>query len=117
MYGATTEAQLQGAVVALLQLHGWKVQTIRQSAHMGKRGKVVSLVTSPGWPDVVAVERPHVRKSRIVAWELKVQDPKRGVVAPEQAEWLRFWVAAGAYARVVRPSDWDEIEAWVRGGR
>ena len=108
MDSAVTEAALQEAVVALLELHGWRVFTVRRSAYRGKNGRMVSAVTSEGWPDVLAL-----KGKRIVAWELKVENPNKGRVTPEQQDWLDAWAVTGAVAWIVRPSDWEEIRAFV----
>lgn len=88
---AQTEAEFQGAIVALALRCGWKVYHTR-----------FSWGSAPGFPDLVLV-----RRGEMVAWEVKAA---KGVVSDDQAAWLGLLGAVpGIEARAVRPSDWD----WV----
>ena len=107
LWDDTSEAALQDAIVEALLLHGWMVDVVKRSAYRSEDGTKRSAVLSPGRPDIVAV---HVASGRIVAWELKTM---KGKVTPEQEAWLHVWAAAGADARVVRPSDLDDVLAWL----
>jgi hypothetical protein len=61
-----------------------------------------------GFPDVTLVKPP-----RLVFLELKSQT---GRVSTEQAEWLAALNACdGIVARVIRPSDFDDVVAILRG--
>lgn len=56
-----------------------------------------------GLPDLIAVRPP-----RLLFLELKAED---GRVTREQQEWLALLaLIPGVVARVVRPSDWPEVE-------
>ena len=67
-----TEAQLQRGIVALARTLGWRVYHTRYSVGSDRE--------SHGWPDLVLCRPP-----RLIMAELK---GPRGVVQPEQAEWL-----------------------------
>jgi Holliday junction resolvase len=82
-----TEAQLQGAVMELARLLGWK------SFHVW-----ISIRSNPGFPDIVAC-----RGERLLAIELK---SRIGKVSAAQEEWLSALAAAGAETYVWRPADW-----------
>lgn len=96
---STSERDLQAAVVALLRLHGWRVHTVYDSRR-----------SPAGWPDVFAV-----KDGRAIAFELKTE---RGGATRAQLAWLMDLKAVpGITARVVRPSDWDELERLAKGER
>lgn len=64
--------------------------------------------SNPGWPDLVLL-----KQGRMICLELKTE---RGRIRPEQ----EVWIAAldqvpGVTARIVRPSQWDQIEALLKG--
>ena len=59
-----------------------------------------------GWPDVVVCRPP-----RVLFLELKSET---GRVSAEQTQWIDALRACGLDARVVRPSDLDEIAAMLR---
>lgn len=63
--------------------------------------------TAVGWPDLVAIRPPH-----ILALEVKAD---RGVIAPEQIEWLkRFAAIPTGLAWVLRPKDnWQRVANWL----
>lgn len=63
--------------------------------------------STPGFPDLILVKPP-----RLLALELKTQ---RGKVRPGQIEWLTdLDQVPGVTALLVRPADWDQIEALLR---
>lgn len=53
-----------------------------------------------GWPDIFAIRGP-----RILVAELK---SAKGKLAPDQAEWLRAFIAAGVESYVWRPDEWTD---------
>ena len=84
-----SEKEFQEQVVLLAEKHHWQV------AHTFSR-KV------KGWPDLVLV-----RRSAMVCLELKAE---RGQPSPEQDDWIHSLSGVdGVVARVVKPSDWEEI--------
>jgi hypothetical protein len=90
---AMSEEQLQSAVVDLARVQGWR----RFHDYDSRRN-------TAGFPDLVLVRPP-----RLIFAELKTQ---RGVVEPEQAEWITDLLACpGPEVYVWRPADWSTIEA------
>lgn len=64
--------------------------------------------SAPGFPDLVCA-----REGRMLAIEVKTE---RGTVSPHQAFWLDvLGTVPGVTAMVARPSDWEAIEAALRG--
>lgn len=91
LYSAATEKEFLGMVLRYARLRGWLA-----IHHFDSRR------SQRGFPDVLAV-----RGGRIVALELKTE---RGRVTEDQREWIRrLGECAGVEARIVRPSDWDEV--------
>ena len=92
-----TEKQWQRTVTDLLDTFGWKwfhPFDVRRSRE--------------GWPDLFAC-----KDGKALALELKTQT---GKVRPEQFLWIAELDAIpGITARILRPSDWDELERLVRG--
>ena len=91
-----SESQLSAAVVALAELHGWRVYTVRRS----DRARVASH-TGAGFPDLLLVRAGLVRTV-----ELKRE-------AGRVSETQRAWLAAlgecpGVEAGVWRPRDWHD---------
>ena len=107
MWDDTSEAALQAAIVEALLLHGWMVDVVKRSAYRSEDGTKRSAVLTPGRPDIVAV---HKDSGRIVAWELKTM---KGKVTPEQATWLDAWEKAGAFTRIVRPANHEDVLKWL----
>jgi hypothetical protein len=90
-----SEKAFQQQVMDLLLLCGWRavhVYDMRRSA--------------PGLPDILAL-----RGHRLVVAELKSE---RGVVRPEQWEWLDAFAQAGAETFLWRPSDFEELTEVLR---
>ena len=109
---AESEASFQSRVVKTAHHLGWRTFAVRRSAAVSaKTGKVVSYVTSEGWPDLVLV-----KGNKIIFWELKSD---RGEIEQEQHEWLTALEAVETVHQVgcVRPRDFDLIEATLRGER
>lgn len=72
-----------------------------------------SLKSSPGFPDLVCAHAGP--PPRLVAIEVKSE---RGRVTPAQARWIALFDAVpGVTAMVARPSDWDRVEAALKGER
>lgn len=97
-----SEKTLQTRVMARARTRGWR------TAHVGKgiaaydsAGAPIFLTPMPkGWPDLILLKpgEPYP----VIAMELKAQ---RGVVAPEQLEWLELFTACGVPGVIIRPSD------------
>ena len=78
-------------IVGCARLHGWHVYHPFDSRRSGE-----------GYPDLTLV------RERILWLELKTET---GTVADEQLAWLDALSRAGAEAFVVRPRDWDWLQA------
>lgn len=64
---------------------------------------------NPGFPDLVCV-----RNGKLLVLELKTE---KGRVRPEQVEWITDLAQVpGVVARIVRPSDLDEVLAMLKEG-
>ena len=107
-----SEADFQKMVVDMAHRLGWKTFAVRRSAAVSaETGKVVSYVTSEGWPDLVLV-----KGDKIIFWELKSDT---GLLEPKQHEWLTALEAVETVHQVgcVRPRDWAEVKATLQGAR
>lgn len=84
------------------------LEQVRQLAALA-RGRTYhthnSRGSEPGFPDVVLLVPPR-------AWFLELKT-ETGVVKSEQAEWIDALRACGLDARIVRPSDLDDLAAEV----
>jgi len=100
------EGDFTKQVIALAQLHGWRVAHFRPAwVGEGENRRMVTPVQGDGkgFPDLILV-----RGKILLAAELKVGKNK---VTPEQEIWLSaFDGVPGCYAMEWRPEDWDEIE-------
>lgn len=104
-----TEEDFQKMVEDTAHLLGWKTFSLIQSAAISaKTGKIISMVTKRGWPDLVLV-----KGNKIIFWELKAD---KGKLSPEQREWLTALEAVKTVHQVgcVRPRDWKLIEETLR---
>ncbi len=91
-----TEAQFQMAVVDLARALGWEPVHFRQ------------MVGNPaGYPDLTII-----RGERVILAELKREN---GKVSQRQQEWIDRMAAVGTTIYVWRPSDWESIEAALKG--
>lgn len=91
-----TEKEFHRTVAAFLRARGFRVYHTRYS-----------LGSDPGYPDITAVGHGTV------LWlELKNE---RGRVTQAQEDWIVELQMAGQHARVVRPSDWDDLVRLVDG--
>lgn len=64
--------------------------------------------SEPGFPDLICV-----RDGRVLAIECKTE---RGKTTPAQEAWLALLeTVPGVTAMVARPSDWDRVEATLKG--
>ena len=99
-----TEADLQKAVIDLAHTLGYRVHHTPRATVRGK-WITPTAADAKGWPDLVIVGY-----GRLLFVELKSD---RGFLRPEQAEWRRALLDAGARHCVFRPRDWvsGEIEA------
>jgi hypothetical protein len=85
-----TERELQAAIVQAAGLGGW----LCYHTHDSRR-------SAAGYPDITLV-----RGSKLIFAELKSD---RGRLTAEQRAWLGALRSAGADARVVRPSDLEDV--------
>lgn len=85
-----TEKEFQAKIVQLAKTAGWLVYHTYNSRR-----------SEPGFPDLVMV-----RGQRVLFWEVKTDV---GKASDEQIAWLATLLRAGQEARIVRPSNWDEI--------
>lgn len=95
-------------VIALAQLHKWKVAHFRAAMTRGGRWVTPVQGDGAGFPDLLMVRE---RDRRVLAVELKVG---RNKPTPGQREWLARFAAVGVAAAVWRPEMWDEIEGVLR---
>ena len=92
-----TEKDWQRTVVDAAHALGWLVYHTFDSRR-----------SAPGFPDLILV-----RDTEMLVLELKTE---RGRVRPEQAAWLEALSGvAGMTVMLCRPSQWDEVEALLRG--
>lgn len=111
---AVTERSLMEAFMKAARMMGWKVMHVSDSRRMVNRGGKMVLVGDAeckGWPDLFLA---HKATGRIMAVEVKVEDPNRGKVTPEQADWLDVLRACGVETLVLRPSGLDRAVAMLR---
>jgi hypothetical protein len=101
---ALTETEFQATVVDLLRALGYRSMHVRRTVGRGRRWTTATSVE--GWPDLFAW-----RPGRAVAIELKTET---GLVSAAQERVLAELNGAGVEARVARPSQWDELVAWLR---
>ena len=65
--------------------------------------------SNPGWPDLVLL-----KQGRMICLELKTE---KGRIRPEQEVWIaELAQVPGVTARIVRPSDLDEILTLLQEG-
>jgi hypothetical protein len=88
----TSEGDFQTSVVRQARLLGWMVYYVPDSRR-----------SPEGYPDLTLA-----RNGVVHHWEMKAA---KGRVSPAQEAWLHH---LGPSARVLRPSDMDEIEAILR---
>lgn len=93
-----TEAEFQQQVVTLAKACGWRVVHHR-----------ISLGTPHGWPDLVLL---HPGRKRALFWELK---SATGTASLAQNTMIADLTACGLDADILRPGDWDHIEAVLTG--
>lgn len=91
------ERQFQAAIVDAARYAGWSVFFTWSSLH-----------SPQGWPDLVCL-----KAGKILIYECKTE---KGKPTPHQLECLALLQAAGIPARVVRPSDMDEVLAELQNG-
>lgn len=67
-----------------------------------------NMISNPaGWPDLLLM-----KNGKVLLLELKGE---KGRLGPRQAECHERLRAAGMHIEVVRPSDWDRLEALLKG--
>lgn len=98
---ATSEAELQVAVIDLARLRGWLVHHTRP-ARLSQGGWRTPIQGHAGFPDLVMV-----RDGRVIFAELKRQS---GRVAADQQVWLNELLTAAGAGHLVRPT--VEVYLW-----
>lgn len=109
-----SETELQQEFVAAAMLLGWKVMHVSDSRRMvNHKGRYVLVGDSAckGWPDLFLA---HPATGRLLAVEVKVEDPNRGKVTDDQQEWLDALSQCGVETFVLRPSLWSEGAALLK---
>lgn len=92
-----TEKQWQQQVVDAAKANNWLVYHTYDSRH-----------SAPGFPDLILI-----RGTELLVIELKRE---RGTVTLDQERWLRaFSGVAGLTVVVAKPSDWETVDALLRG--
>lgn len=104
--GGLTHEEFQSQVVEAARLMKWNHLHVRRTIGRGK--KWVTATNRDGWPDLLLWHAEH----GFVAIELKVGKDKP---TPEQLQVLDELARAGARTLVAYPSDWDRVEAVLRG--
>lgn len=102
-----TETELQGQIVELARICGWRTMHVRRSLGRGRKWTTTTSVA--GWPDLVAW-----RPGRFIAIEVK---SATGKLSDEQTDVLASLTAAGVETYVVRPADFDAIATVLTGAR
>jgi len=105
-FATESEEEFQAKIVKAAKLLGWKVHAERTS--LSKSGRFLTAVQGHiGFPDLVLA-----RDRTLAMWELKSQ---KGRVRPEQREWIDVLSGiSNIDVRVLRPTDWDWIERFLR---
>lgn len=85
-----TEAQFQEAIVKAAKLNHWRVYFTWNSRH-----------SPAGFPDLLMMRDGMMR-----VYELKTE---KGPIRPQQREWVAAFTECGVPARIVRPSDLDDV--------
>jgi hypothetical protein len=101
-----TEVQLQEAVVALLNLTGWRHMHVRRTIGKGRRWTTSTSVV--GWPDLFAY---NPTLGRTLAIELKSD---AGRLTAEQTVVLDELCRSGVETLVVRPRDLQTLANLLR---
>lgn len=100
---ALSEADWQGRVTDLADLHGWGWVHFRPARTVQGWRTPVSGPLGVGWPDLLLV-----RGERAIAVELK---SATGRVSPAQVAALAaLGRVSGVEALVARPADWDRVQ-------
>jgi len=104
-YRSISEKDFQAQVIDLARVNGWLVahfhDSRKQITRPDGRKFFVGDRDAKGFPDLVLVKPPN-----LVFWEMKKQ---LGKTTPEQDAWIEALQKCGLDARVVRPSDWDDV--------
>ncbi|MCS7301488.1 MAG: VRR-NUC domain-containing protein [Fimbriimonadales bacterium] len=99
---ASSERDLQRALIELARLTGWRVYHARPAQY--RSGKWTTPLTGDaGLPDLILCKPP-----RLIFAELK---SARGRVSPAQAQWMDALRACGVEVYLWKPSDWQAIVA------
>lgn len=97
---ALTEADWSRRVIETAQLFGWKYAHFRPARTA--KGWRTAMSGDVGFPDLVLV-----RGGRLILAELKAG---RGVVTPDQSEWLQEFARVPCVESYVwRPENWQEV--------
>lgn len=109
-----SEDDLKDAVLENAALFGWLVHHDRPARVMkaGVETWRTNIEGDKGFPDLVLVHAAH----GVLFRELKSE---KGLVSPEQQDWLNRITGGGGNAGVWRPTDWTSgvIERTLRGER
>lgn len=101
------ESELQKQVIELARMLGWRVAHFRP-AQTSKGWRTPVGADGAGWPDL------FLCRERLVAIELKTE---RGKLRPDQHEWLRALIAAGAETYLIRPRNLQALAAVLAARR
>ena len=91
-----TEKEFQAQIVKLAKIIGFEVYHTWNSRHSAK-----------GFPDLVLVRPPQ-----LLFLEVKTE---KGKLTVEQARWIAALMACDQEVYLVRPSNWPQIEAILKG--
>lgn len=113
-----SEAEFMAQVIDLAERSGWLVAHIPDGLYRmaAKQRRFRAMVGAKGFPDLCCAHATdHSRP--ILFLELKAQN---GRLSAEQKQWLAalkaFDRSDEVVVRVVKPSDWDEIELLLTKG-
>ena len=104
-----TERDFQKAVIGLARVCGWKVAHFHDSRLQIRPGVFVGDRDAAGFPDLVLCHPKH----GVAFVELKAD---KGRLRSEQHVWIGALHVARQVAYVWRPSNWPEIERFLRFG-
>lgn len=100
-----TEQQYQQRIIDLAHLTGWKVSHFRPAQNSRGQWRTPVAADGTGFPDLV------LARDAVLFWEIKTDT---GRVSPAQKTWIALLTAAGAEARIIRPSDWEFVQQRLR---
>jgi VRR-NUC domain len=95
-----SERRFAQQIVEHAELMGWRVYHTHRSEH-----------SPAGFPRSLVLCRVRHARPRIVWLEVKAE---RGRLTDAQRAWVNDLADCGQEVHVVRPSQWEEVEAWLR---